>query len=89
MNAQVRIERYADQGRCVGHIDGRVVFVRFALPGELVQVALMNRTTATTATGPARSSRSSNRAPIVWIPHGRWPGRLPWVVASVAPIWCT
>ena len=40
MNAQVRIERYADQGRCVGHIDGRVVFVRFALPGELVQVAL-------------------------------------------------
>ena len=24
MNAQVRIERYADQGRCVGHIDGHV-----------------------------------------------------------------
>ena len=36
MQAEVRIERYADQGRCVAHIDGRVVFVRFALPGELV-----------------------------------------------------
>ena len=36
MESTIRIERYADQGRCVGHIDGRVVFVRFALPGELV-----------------------------------------------------
>ena len=77
MNAQVRIERYADQGRCVGHIDGRVVFVRFALPGELVQVAL------------DEPHDRDDRAPIVWIPHGRWPGRLPWVVASAAPIWCT
>lgn len=40
MQATIRIERYADQGRCVGHIDGRVVFVRFALPGELVRVEL-------------------------------------------------
>lgn len=40
MDVEVRIERYADQGRCVGHIDGRVVFVRFALPGELVRVRL-------------------------------------------------
>ncbi|MBT1176796.1 class I SAM-dependent RNA methyltransferase [Bifidobacterium callimiconis] len=40
MNTQVRIERYADQGRCVAHIDGRVVFVRFALPGELVTIRL-------------------------------------------------
>lgn len=40
MQAEVRIERYADQGRCVAHIDGRVVFVRFALPGELVRVEL-------------------------------------------------
>ena len=40
MEATVRIERYADQGRCVGHIDGRVVFVRFALPGELLRIAL-------------------------------------------------
>ena len=40
METTIRIERYADQGRCVGHIDGRVVFVRFALPGELVRVAL-------------------------------------------------
>ncbi|KAB8289904.1 class I SAM-dependent RNA methyltransferase [Bifidobacterium avesanii] len=40
MDAQVRIERYADQGRCVAHIDGRVVFVRFALPGELVRITL-------------------------------------------------
>lgn len=37
---EVRIERFADQGRCVGHVDGRVVFVRFALPGELVRVVL-------------------------------------------------
>lgn len=40
MEATLRIERYADQGRCVGHIDGRVVFVRFALPGELVRIEL-------------------------------------------------
>ena len=40
MEAEVRIERYADQGRCVAHIDGRVVFVRFALPGELVRIEL-------------------------------------------------
>ncbi|MBM6699002.1 class I SAM-dependent RNA methyltransferase [Bifidobacterium pullorum subsp. saeculare] len=40
MDATIRIERHADQGRCVGHIDGRVVFVRFALPGELVRVTL-------------------------------------------------
>ncbi|MEE1295472.1 MAG: RNA methyltransferase [Bifidobacterium sp.] len=38
--ATLRIERFADQGRCVAHLDGRVVFVRFALPGELVEVAL-------------------------------------------------
>ena len=40
MQAEVRIERYADQGRCVAHIDGRVVFARFALPDELVRVEL-------------------------------------------------
>lgn len=40
MESTVRIERVADQGRCVAHIDGRVVFVRFALPGELVRVVL-------------------------------------------------
>ncbi|WP_033516897.1 class I SAM-dependent RNA methyltransferase [Bifidobacterium cuniculi] len=39
-SATVRIERFADQGRCVAHLDGRVVFVRFALPGELVEMAL-------------------------------------------------
>lgn len=36
----VDIERFADQGRCVAHSDGRVVFVRFALPGERVRVRL-------------------------------------------------
>lgn len=36
----VTIERFADQGRCVAHIDGRVVFVRFALPGEKVRITL-------------------------------------------------
>lgn len=40
MEATIRVERYADQGRCVGHIDGRVVFIRFALPGELVRIVL-------------------------------------------------
>jgi tRNA/tmRNA/rRNA uracil-C5-methylase (TrmA/RlmC/RlmD family) len=40
MQTDIRIERFADQGRCVGHIDGRVVFVRFALPGELVTIEL-------------------------------------------------
>lgn len=40
MQVTMRIERYADQGRCVGHLDGRVVFVRFALPGELVIVRM-------------------------------------------------
>lgn len=36
----VEIERFADQGRCVAHIEGRVVFVRFALPGETVRIVL-------------------------------------------------
>lgn len=36
----VTIERFADQGRCVAHCDGRVVFVRFALPGEKVRIRL-------------------------------------------------
>ncbi|WEV63525.1 RNA methyltransferase [Bifidobacterium sp. ESL0732] len=40
MQTTVRIERYADQGRCVAHIDARVVFVRFALPGELDTIEL-------------------------------------------------
>lgn len=40
MGVELRMERYADQGRCVAHLDGRVVFVRFALPGELVRVRL-------------------------------------------------
>ena len=37
---EVTIERFADQGRCITHIDGRVVFVRFALPGERVRISL-------------------------------------------------
>lgn len=37
---EATIERYADQGRCVARVDGRVVFVRFALPGERVRIAL-------------------------------------------------
>ncbi|OTA26377.1 RNA methyltransferase [Alloscardovia macacae] len=40
LEADVTIERFADQGRCVTHIDGRVVFVRFALPGEKVRVRI-------------------------------------------------
>lgn len=40
LEADVVIERFADQGRCITHIDGRVVFVRFALPGEKVRVRI-------------------------------------------------
>jgi tRNA/tmRNA/rRNA uracil-C5-methylase (TrmA/RlmC/RlmD family) len=40
MDSVVTIERFADQGRCIAHIDGRVVFVRFALPGEKVRIHL-------------------------------------------------
>lgn len=40
IEAEAEIERYADQGRCVAHIDGRVVFVRFALPGERVRILI-------------------------------------------------
>ena len=37
---RVVIEKFADQGRCVTHIDGRTVFVRFALPGEEVLISI-------------------------------------------------
>ena len=30
----------AHGGACVGHLDGRAVFVRFGLPGERVRVAV-------------------------------------------------
>lgn len=40
MEKEVEIERFADQGRCIAHIDGRVVFVRFALPGEIDRIVL-------------------------------------------------
>ena len=36
----VLIERFADQGRCIAHVDGRVVFVRFALPGETDRIRI-------------------------------------------------
>ena len=37
---KVVIEKFADQGRCITHIDGRTVFVRFALPGEEVLISI-------------------------------------------------
>lgn len=40
MQAVVKIERFADQGRCIAHHEGRVLFVRFALPGETVRVSI-------------------------------------------------
>mgnify|MGYP000214157236 CR=1 FL=1 len=76
MQAEVRIERYADQGRCVAHIDGRVVFVRFALPDELVRVELDEPTTGTTGSGPAKSSRFSSRPKTESPRHGHLP--VPW-----------
>ena len=54
MESTIRIERYANQGRCVGHIDGRVVFVRFALPGELVRVVWTSHMIARTVFGLAK-----------------------------------
>lgn len=38
--AEVDIERFADQGRAIAHLDGRVLFIRFALPGEKVRVSI-------------------------------------------------
>lgn len=35
---EVRVDAAADAGQCVGRTDGRVVFVRGALPGETVEV---------------------------------------------------
>jgi len=35
--AEIEIESLSHEGRGVGHLDGKVVFVDFALPGELVE----------------------------------------------------
>ena len=83
MESTIRIERYADQGRCVGHIDGRVVFVRFALPGELVRVALDEPHDR-----EDRFWTCSRRAKTVLIQYGRWLVPLPWVVVLAALTWC-
>lgn len=40
LSVEVDIERFADQGRAIAHLDGRVLFIRFALPGEKVQVSV-------------------------------------------------
>ena len=83
MESTIRIERYADQGRCVGHIDGRVVFVRFALPGELVRVVLDEPHDREDRfwTGEVTEvlEASEDRVEPVW----------PWAAASAVPIWCT
>jgi 23S rRNA (uracil1939-C5)-methyltransferase len=36
----VRVEKYASQGRSLAHIDGKVVFIEGAAPGDLVNVKL-------------------------------------------------
>ena len=79
MESTIRIERYADQGRCVGHIDGRVVFVRFALPGGM---------SVRIASGQAKWWKYSKRAKTVLIQYGRWLDPLPWAVVSAALTWC-
>ena len=71
MESTIRIERYADQGRCVGHIDGRVVFVRFALPGELVLSHWTSRMIVRIASGQAKWWKYSKRAKTVLIQYGR------------------
>lgn len=37
----LRIDRFADQGKVLGYLDGRVVFVGGAAPGDLVEVQLI------------------------------------------------
>ena len=90
MESTIRIERYADQGRCVGHIDGRVVFVRFALPGELVRVALDEPHDREDRfwTGEVVEvlEASEDRTDPIWsLPSA---GSLPWAVVSAALTWC-
>ena len=58
--SEVRIERYADQGRCVAHIDGRAVFVASPCPTNSCRVELDEAPTGTTGSGPA--SRRGSRA---------------------------
>ncbi|MBR4400033.1 MAG: class I SAM-dependent RNA methyltransferase [Aeriscardovia sp.] len=56
------IEKFADQGRCVTHIEGRAVFVRFALPGEEVLISIDEpaRPQASFWTGEAREVLSAS-----------------------------
>ena len=86
MEATIRIERYADQGRCVGHIDGRVVFVRFALPGNWSVWNLMNHTIGKSASGLVRSWKCWRPAKTVPNRYGHWQGPLPWAEGLAAPI---
>lgn len=44
MTYQVRLGAIAHGGSCVARIDGRVVFVRHGLPGELVEVSITDST---------------------------------------------
>jgi len=37
---EVRIEKLNHQGRGIGHIDGKVIFVSDALPGEVVDIEI-------------------------------------------------
>ncbi|MEZ0341386.1 class I SAM-dependent RNA methyltransferase [Mycobacterium sp. pV006] len=39
----LRTEAAANGGKCVARLDGRVVFVRYALPGETVRVRVLDR----------------------------------------------
>lgn len=88
MEATIRIERYADQGRCVGHIDGRVVFVRFALPGELVRVELDEPHDREERFWTGESWKCWRPAKTVPNRYGHWQGPLPWAEGLAAPIWC-
>lgn len=44
MTHQVRLGAIAHGGSCVARIDGRVIFVRHGLPGELVEVSITDST---------------------------------------------
>ena len=40
MKMEVTIERMDHQGRGIGYIDGKIVFVERALPGEIVDIEI-------------------------------------------------
>ena len=66
-----------------------MVFVRFALPGELVQVALDEPHDRDDRYWTGEVVEVIEPSPDRVYPAWPLAGPLAWVVASAAPIWCT